>query len=62
MILLDTDILSLFLAENLKVREKVRKAEEDVAITVITKVEIHSCHAQSAALSTNPGVDPGKLG
>ena len=40
MILLDTDILSLLLAGNLKVREKARKAEEDVAITVITKVGI----------------------
>ena len=40
MILLDTDMLSLLLAGNVKVREKVRQAEEDVAITVITKVEI----------------------
>jgi tRNA(fMet)-specific endonuclease VapC len=40
MTLLDTDILSLLLAGNPMVLARLRRAEEDLAITVITKVEI----------------------
>ncbi len=40
MILLDTDTLSLLLAGNAPVLSRLRRNEEDLAITVITKVEI----------------------
>jgi tRNA(fMet)-specific endonuclease VapC len=40
MILLDTDFLSLLLAGNPAVVARLRRAGDDVAITVITKVEI----------------------
>jgi tRNA(fMet)-specific endonuclease VapC len=40
MILLDTDILSLLLAGHVSVGARLRVAEDDVAISVITKVEI----------------------
>ena len=40
MTLLDTDTLSLLLAGNPRVVARLRQAEEDLAITVITKVEI----------------------
>ncbi len=40
MTLLDTDTVSLLLAGNPKVLGRLRRAEEDLAITVITKVEI----------------------
>ena len=40
MILMDTDILSLLLAGNPKVAARLNQAEDDVAITVITKVQI----------------------
>jgi tRNA(fMet)-specific endonuclease VapC len=40
MILLDTDTLTLYLAGHEKVRRRVEQAEDDLAITVITRVEI----------------------
>ena len=40
MTLLDTDILSLLLAGNPTVIARLRRADENLAITVITKVEI----------------------
>lgn len=40
MILFDTDILSLFLRGHSKVVRRTRAPEEDVAITVVTKIEI----------------------
>jgi tRNA(fMet)-specific endonuclease VapC len=40
MILLDTDTLSLLLAGNAPVLSRLQRTEEDLAITVITKVEI----------------------
>lgn len=40
MILLDTDILSLLMAGNPTVIARLRQATDDVAISVITKVEI----------------------
>jgi tRNA(fMet)-specific endonuclease VapC len=40
MILLDTDILSLILAGNAAAIARLHRAEDDVAISVITKVEI----------------------
>ena len=40
MILLDTDILSLVLAGKPSVIARLSRAEDDVAITVITKVEV----------------------
>jgi tRNA(fMet)-specific endonuclease VapC len=40
MTLLDTDTLSLLLAGNPRVFARLRRAEEDLAITVITKVEM----------------------
>ena len=40
MILLDTDILSLLLAGNPTVVARLSRADDDVAITVITKVQI----------------------
>jgi tRNA(fMet)-specific endonuclease VapC len=40
MILLDTDILSLFLAGSGRIVARLRQADGDVAITVITKMEI----------------------
>jgi tRNA(fMet)-specific endonuclease VapC len=40
MILLDTDILSLILAGNANAIARLRQAGDDVAISVITKVEV----------------------
>ncbi len=39
MILLDTDVLSLLLASHLRVAERRRRADDEVAITVVTRVE-----------------------
>ena len=40
MILLDTDILSLIMAGNPRVVERLRRADDDVAITVFTKIQL----------------------
>ena len=40
MTLLDTDVLSLVFAGNETVLSRLRRAEDDLAITVITKVEV----------------------
>jgi tRNA(fMet)-specific endonuclease VapC len=40
MILMDTDILSLLLAGNPRVAARLSRAEDDVAIAIITKVQI----------------------
>jgi tRNA(fMet)-specific endonuclease VapC len=40
MFVLDTDILSLFLRAHARVTERVAKATEEVAITLITRIEL----------------------
>ena len=40
MILLDTDIFTLLLAGHEKVRQRVEQAEDEIGITVITRIEI----------------------
>jgi tRNA(fMet)-specific endonuclease VapC len=40
MILLDTDTLTLYLAGHEGVRRRVEQAEDDLAITIITRIEI----------------------
>jgi tRNA(fMet)-specific endonuclease VapC len=40
MILLDTDTLTLFLAGNERVRRELERAEDEIAITVVTRIEV----------------------
>ena len=40
MILLDTDTLTLLLAGNERVRQRVEQANDEIAITVVTRIEV----------------------